>query len=95
MCERSTAAVLLLCPLCTVHWMALSTQTTLTSYPASGNSKPGDGARSGAGGWLGWLPGLQSPLRIIPEKICSSFEKNLSHFINEVKLDQEEKKWAT
>ena len=95
MCERSTAAVLLLPPLCTVHWMALSTQTTLTSYPASGNSKPGDGAGAAAGGWLGWLPGLQSPLRIIPEKICSSFEKNLSHFINEVKLDHEEKKWAT
>ena len=44
--------------------------------------------------WIG-LPGLQSPLRIIPEKICSSFEKILSQLINEVKLDHAEKKWAT
>ena len=55
MCERPLrCAVVALspassCVLCTGWLSALDT----TSYPASGNSKPGDGARSGAGGWLG------------------------------------------
>ena len=89
MCERSTAAVLLLPPLCTVHWMALSPQTTLTSYPASGNSKPGDRGRR-----MAWIR-LPGPLNIIWENRFSSFEKSVTTYKWGETWSCEEKKWAT
>ena len=74
---------------CTVHWMALSTRHHF--LPGLRQLKARWRSQSRRMAWIR-LPG---PLSIIWENRFSSFEKNLSQLINEVKLDHEEKKWAT